>query len=155
MAYNPLPLAGRHTSGHSIPGSCLMCIPRAAAAACMASCCKALQNKLYIWPLLRLGCPVQSTAKKVSSTHSICIMISWPSLPYSLWVTFHSFFACLSFADLLAGRNMQLGHDTTCRIDVGSESGVDRSKSLKSYLCQHFAEDGNNSIEVGCRDAPS
>jgi hypothetical protein len=36
----------------------------------------------------------------------------------------------------------------SCRIEVGTETGVDRSKSVMSYLVQHFQEQGNITLQV-------
>ena len=33
------------------------------------------------------------------------------------------------------------------RLEVGTESMVDRSKSIKTYLMRHFEESGNNNLE--------
>ena len=35
-----------------------------------------------------------------------------------------------------------------CRLEVGTESALDRSKSIKTFLMSLFAEHGNNDIEV-------
>lgn len=34
-----------------------------------------------------------------------------------------------------------------CRIAVGTETGVDRSKSVMSYLVQYFQEHGNTTLQ--------
>ena len=34
------------------------------------------------------------------------------------------------------------------RLEVGTESALDRSKSIKTFLMSLFAEHGNNDIEV-------
>lgn len=35
-----------------------------------------------------------------------------------------------------------------CRLEVGTESALDRSKSVKSFLMQIFAASGNTDIQV-------
>ena len=35
-----------------------------------------------------------------------------------------------------------------CRLEVGTESALDRSKSIKTFLMTLFAEHGNNDIEA-------
>ena len=35
-----------------------------------------------------------------------------------------------------------------CRLEVGTESALDRSKSIKTFLMSLFAERGNHDIEV-------
>ena len=35
-----------------------------------------------------------------------------------------------------------------CRLEVGTESALDRSKSIKTFLMSLFAEHGNTDIEV-------
>ena len=37
---------------------------------------------------------------------------------------------------------------TCCRLEVGTESSLDRSKSVKSFLMQYFAQSGNNDVVV-------
>lgn len=39
-----------------------------------------------------------------------------------------------------------------CRLEVGTESGVDRSKSIKTFLMALFEECGNTDIEVLFQD---
>lgn len=41
-----------------------------------------------------------------------------------------------------------------CRLEVGTESSVDRSKSIKSFLMALFEECGNTDIEVCSQDLP-
>lgn len=41
-----------------------------------------------------------------------------------------------------------LWHPCCCRIEVGTETGVDRSKSVMSYLVQYFNEAGNYTVQV-------
>ena len=36
-----------------------------------------------------------------------------------------------------------------CRLEVGTESALDRSKSIKTFMMSLFEEHGNNDIEVG------
>jgi hypothetical protein len=36
-----------------------------------------------------------------------------------------------------------------CRIEVGTETGVDRSKSVMSYLVHYFNQEGNYTVQVG------
>ncbi len=40
------------------------------------------------------------------------------------------------------------GGKVVCRLEVGTESALDRSKSIKTFLMTLFAEHGNNDIEV-------
>ncbi len=42
-----------------------------------------------------------------------------------------------------------------CRLEVGTESALDRSKSIKTFLMTLFAEHGNHDIEVTCNDTHS
>ena len=39
-----------------------------------------------------------------------------------------------------------------CRLEVGTESALDRSKSIKTFLMSLFAEHGNNDVEVCPRE---
>ena len=40
------------------------------------------------------------------------------------------------------------GNGKLCRLEVGTESALDGSKSIKTFLMSLFAEHGNNDIEV-------
>lgn len=42
-----------------------------------------------------------------------------------------------------------------CRLEVGTESALDRSKSIKTFLMTLFAEHGNHDIEVMNSDTQS
>jgi 3-hydroxy-3-methylglutaryl CoA synthase len=42
-----------------------------------------------------------------------------------------------------------------CRLEVGTESSIDKSKSIKTFLMALFADSGNTDIEVKCFSAYS
>ena len=57
-------------------------------------------------------------------------------------------------AEVWTGKHERLAPDqdiAICRLEVGTESALDRSKSIKTFLMSLFAERGNHDIEVRFR----
>ena len=57
-------------------------------------------------------------------------------------------------AEAWTGKHERLAPDqdiAICRLEVGTESALDRSKSIKTFLMSLFAERGNHDIEVRFR----
>lgn len=67
------------------------------------------------------------------------------ALPDLLASACSPFVAASAAVDVDAGALLLL---VPFRIEVGTETGVDRSKSVMSYLVHYFSEAGNHTVQV-------